>query len=160
MRLIAAICRSAVLVIAVLAFSANALFARIGETEQQIEARYGKGRFTLSIDYQLFYQSSGINIVVTFIDGVSQSEFFKNQDNSELSKNEIGLLLEVNAAGSKWIEDPNARLAGVQGWKLQSGGRHAAYSLAQRSLLIQTDIADKDFAEGQAEVAKEKLKGF
>jgi hypothetical protein len=98
-------------------------FARIGETEQQIEARYGRSSRTLSKGnepLQKLYRSSGLNIGVTYIDGVSQCEIFSKQDDSELSKNEIALLLEANAAGTKWIEHPTARLAGLQAWKLES----------------------------------------
>ena len=95
-------------------------FARIGETEQQMEKRYGKCTLTISTGnepLQKVYQSSGFNITVTYIDGVSQREIFTKQDgSSELTKNEIAILLEANTAGSKWIEDPTATsLAGMQG---------------------------------------------
>jgi hypothetical protein len=54
-------------------------FARIGETEQQIEARYGKSIRTLESGNQPLtkaYRSSDLSIAVTYIDGVSQSEMF------------------------------------------------------------------------------------
>src|ERR1700747_2481953 len=79
-------------------------FARIGETEQQIEARYGKSTLTVSTGnepLQKVYQSSGLNITVTYLGGVSQREIFTKQDGSELSKIEIAILLEANTAGSK-----------------------------------------------------------
>ena len=138
-------------------------FARIGETEQQIEVRYGKSIGTLSSGNELLrkaYRSTDLNIVVMYIDGVSQSEIFTKQDGSEFSKNEIAILLEANAAGSKWIEDPTARLVGMQGWKLEAGGRKAGYSESARGLLIQTEVADKVSAERKAEAENEKLKGF
>lgn len=110
-------------------------FARIGDTEQQIEARYGKATDTLSKGnepLQKLYRSSGLDIGVTYIDGVSQIESFRKEDQSALSKNEIALLLEANAAGSKWIEDPIASvLADLQVWKLESGGRKAVYKKSQ-----------------------------
>jgi hypothetical protein len=139
-------------------------FARIGETEQQIEKRYGKSTLTVSTGnepLQKGYQSSGLNITVTYLDGVSQREIFTKQDGSELSKNEIAILLEANAAGSKWIEDPTATsLAGVQGWKLESGGRTAAFSRDKTRLVITTDLVQKVFNQRKAEDEKEKLKGF
>ena len=139
-------------------------FARIGETEQQIEARYGKSTLTVSTGnepLQKVYQSSGLNITVTYLDGVSQREIFTKQDGSELSKNEIAILLEANAAGSKWIEDPTATaLAGMQGWKLESGGRTAAFSRDNTRLVITTDLVQKVFNQRKAEDEKEKLKGF
>jgi len=57
----------------------SAAFARIGETEQQIEARYGKSIVTFPSDNQPLtkaYESSGMNIIVMYIDGVSQREIF------------------------------------------------------------------------------------
>ena len=138
-------------------------FARIGETEQQIEARYGKSIGTLSSGNQPLkkaYQSSGMNIIVMYIDGVSQSEVFTKKDESEFSKNEIAILLDANAAGSKWIEDPKARLVGMHGWNLEAGGRTAGYSESARGLLIQTEVADKVSAQREGEAEKEKLKGF
>ena len=139
-------------------------FARIGETEQQIEARYGKATDTLSKGnepLQKLYRSSGLDIGVTYIDGVSQIESFRKEDRSALSKNEIALLLEANAAGSKWIEDPIASVvADLQVWKLESGGRKAVYKKSQGGLLILTDLADKVSAQRKAEAEKEKLNGF
>jgi hypothetical protein len=139
-------------------------FARIGETEQQIEKRYGKSTLTVSTGnepLQKVYQSSGLNITVTYLDGVSQREIFTKQDGSELSKNEIAILLEANTAGSKWIEDPTATsLAGMQGWKLESGGRTAAFSRDKTRLVITTDLVQKVFNQRKAEDEKEKLKGF
>jgi hypothetical protein len=139
-------------------------FARIGETEQQIEKRYGKSTLTVSTGnepLQKVYQSSGLNITVTYLDGVSQREIFTKQDGSELSKNEIAILLEANTAGSKWIEDPTATsLAGMQGWKLESGGRTAAFSRDKTRLVITTDLVQKVFNQCKAEDEKEKLKGF
>lgn len=141
----------------------SAAFARIGETEQQIEARYGKATHTLSKGnepLQKLYRSSGLDIGVTYIDGVSQIESFRKEDQSALSKNEIALLLEANAAGSKWIEDPTASVLGLQVWKLESGGRKAVYKKSEGGLLILTDLADKVSAQRKAEAEKEKLKGF
>jgi hypothetical protein len=140
-------------------------FARIGETEQQIEARYGKSIRTLESGNQPLtkaYRSSDLSIAVTYIDGVSQSEMFCKQDGSELSSNEIAVLLEANVAGSKWIEDPTIPVVLGKQWKLESGGRTAAFSRGQNGsgLLISTDLADRVLRERKAEAEKEKLKGF
>jgi hypothetical protein len=148
-------------IIALLLCCCASAFARIGDTEQQIEARYGKTIGTLSrgnSPLQKVYRSSGLEIVVTYVDGVSQIELFVKEDKSGLSENEIGVLLEANAASSKWIEDPSARLAGMQGWKLESGGRMAGY--AHSALMISTDLADKVTDQRKAEAEKEKLKRF
>jgi hypothetical protein len=147
------------LIIVVLVSASVSAFARIGDTKQQIEARYGKSIGTLSMGDE-HYRSSGLDITVAYIDGVSQSEFFMKQDGSELSENEIAVLLEANVGGSKWIEDPSARLTGNLGWKLESGGRIAGYSHRSKALMIVADLAAKVFTQRKAAAAKEKLKGF
>jgi hypothetical protein len=64
-------------------------FARNGETEQQIEVRHGKTVRTLSRGnepLQKLYRSPGVDIGVTYIDGVRQSELFTKHDKSEFIK--------------------------------------------------------------------------
>jgi len=56
----------------------NALFARVGETEEQIDHRYGKprGRWDDYLGYKKLYRWHGFEVMVTFLDGVSQREMF------------------------------------------------------------------------------------
>lgn len=58
--------------------SANALFARIGETEAQIDRHYGKpgGRWDDYLGYRKLYHWHGFEVIVTFLDGVSRREMF------------------------------------------------------------------------------------
>ena len=58
--------------------SAHALFAKIGETEAQIDHRYGKpaGRWDDYLGYKKLYRWHGFEVMVTFLDGVSQREMF------------------------------------------------------------------------------------
>jgi hypothetical protein len=58
--------------------AANALFAKIGETEAQTDDRYGKpaGRWDDYLGYKKLYRWHGFEVMVTFLDGVSQREMF------------------------------------------------------------------------------------
>jgi len=53
-------------------------FGRIGENEAQIDHRYGKpaGKWDDYIGYRKLYHWHGLDIMVTFTDGVSQREMF------------------------------------------------------------------------------------
>lgn len=58
--------------------AANALFAKISETEEQTDHRYGKpaGRWDDYLGYKKLYRWHGFEVMVTFLDGVSQREMF------------------------------------------------------------------------------------
>ena len=52
--------------------------ARIGETEAQSDHRYGKpaGKWDDYVGYRKLYHWHGFDVMVTFVDGVSQREIF------------------------------------------------------------------------------------
>jgi hypothetical protein len=57
---------------------ASSTRARVGETESQIDDRYGKpaGRWDDYLGYKKLYRWHGFDVMVTFTDGVSQREMF------------------------------------------------------------------------------------
>lgn len=78
-------------------------YARLGETEAQIEARYGK---VISVkagdttrDTKNAYYHNGIYITVVFLDGKSSCEGYCK---AYLSSTEIQALLDVNSLGHTW----------------------------------------------------------
>ena len=62
-----------------LVLSANNSFARIGEAEAQVDHRFGKpaGKWDDYVGYKKLYHWHGWNVMVTFLDGVSQREMFE-----------------------------------------------------------------------------------
>jgi hypothetical protein len=60
----------------------NLTFARVGETETQCDRRYGKpaGKWDDYIGYRKLYHWHGFDVLVTFVDGVSQREMFNKID--------------------------------------------------------------------------------
>ncbi len=107
-----------------LLLTASSAPARIGETEAQIEKRYGKAVFTFSHGSELprkGYIASGFRITVTYIDGVSQAEDYHKPDEAKLSQTEIDTLLAANASGSTWTEQQTPVVL-LRRWTLNSGG--------------------------------------
>ena len=91
-----ACCMSALLLCGVTAF------ARIGETEAQIEKRYGKPTSSSPSTKGYFYND--FFIIVTFDNGVSGIETYEKRNRAPLSDVEIESLLEANGGGTKWQE--------------------------------------------------------
>ncbi len=87
--------------------AANA-FARIGEDEQQIKARFGEPGKDLGAHgeiHELGYVGGGFLILVDFVNGISQREGFTKPDTSPLTDQNIKDILSMSAAeGTTWQE--------------------------------------------------------
>ena len=83
-------------------------FARIGEDEKQIEARYGKAGKDLGTHgevHEVGYAAGGFMVLVDFVSGISQREGFANPDTSALTAGAIQQILAMSAAeGTRWQE--------------------------------------------------------
>ena len=134
-----------------LCFALNIAFARLGETEEQIEARYGKPqKSVISYGHMVeTYEVNGFSIMVSFMDGKSASEMYSKSDKTKLSDAELQKLLEVNALGSRWILDPTSRFEAE--WKLENG---AATAL---SLGICLTISSKEYHKFFSDVKKKQM---
>jgi hypothetical protein len=95
--------------------------ARIGETEAQIEARYGKPA-EISDKDKLFktalYHFGGMEVFV-FISrstGLSELEEFNKASGEKFSDNEIALIMQANAAGKTWKLVEDADFTKKQWW--------------------------------------------
>jgi hypothetical protein len=87
-------------------WKATPVQARLGETPERVEARYGvpvKVENGMSArDFQCTYKHGGITIVVHFLDEKSQDECFANDNGDPIAADELQRLLEVNRRGGKW----------------------------------------------------------
>jgi hypothetical protein len=108
--------------------------ARLGETPDQLVARYGQ---PLSVDDQkaqgdkvaaskVAFQKGGFEIDVTLSNGVSAAESFKKLNNEPFTLDEIQYLLNVNQQGHAW-EAPDK----VEGEKIWGRDDAAAAKLSQ-----------------------------
>jgi len=84
--------------------------ARLGETADQLVARYGqplketdqKGEGDKIALADVVFQKGGFQIEVSLVDGISVSETFNKVNGDSLSLGEIRTLLNVNSQGYGW----------------------------------------------------------
>lgn len=82
------------------------LHARLGESPDRIQARYGtpikveNGQY--SRDFCFTYKHEGFIIVVCFLDDKSQCERYSNENGEPLAEEEIQNLMEINVRGGRW----------------------------------------------------------
>ena len=97
-----------------LAFVCSALSvqAGIGETKQQVEARYGKPLKTETDkliggigDSQLTYKWNDYFVWVTYVGGLSEHEVISREDDKRILIPEIEELLKVHGGGFKRVKD-------------------------------------------------------
>jgi hypothetical protein len=88
--------------IAALVLCGASAFGRIGETEAQIEKRYGKPTPSSSSTKAYFHRD--LLIIVAFDNGVSGIETYEKRDGTSMSAAEIRQLLDANGDGTKWQE--------------------------------------------------------
>jgi len=114
-----------------------ALFANIGETEAQIEARYGKqiGQWTESVGFRKAYSSNGLTILVYYLNNVAQMEKFQKNENGNFSGDELEGILETQSG----FNDGRAEdeFSGIIRWRHRDGYEcMAVYSLMTRELVV------------------------
>lgn len=150
-------------------------FARIGETDKQIEARYGKPTWKEAAPFARrrgipgsteFYQAAGIKIVVTFIDGISESESYTKVSGEKLESSEVETILAANAGQKKWLKVEAGHpfyTTGNDRWllgEISPDATLADFDLLNGHLLIcSKKFFDASHAASKA-AADAKLKGF
>jgi hypothetical protein len=147
----------------IVGISANAN-ARLGETADQLVARYGQplseadqknGGDKIALANVVF-QKGGFEIDVTITNGVSVAEIFKKLNGSPIITNEARFLLTANAQGHEW-EAPRT----VEGGKIWTRDDSATALLSHDGSMT---IRSKDLVVEEAAAKKmEKtpsLQGF
>jgi hypothetical protein len=93
--------------------------ARIGESIQQIESRYGSGErvphlmvFGAPAEDEKVYLSNGMHIMVLFVGGKSVAKIFITSDKTPLSDADVSTFLNAKEAGSweKTKSSPGSKL--------------------------------------------------
>ena len=100
------------------ACSAN---ARLGETTEQVETRYGKPlkTFTVKEGMSSIYETNGFKIVVQFRNKKSSAEKYSHKDR-KLYWNEIDAFLQAHSDGKKWIESDTQESI-IRRWHREGG---------------------------------------
>jgi len=102
--------RIALLTLVFTVTTACGAFARIGETPDQLVARYGQplketdqkaegAKISLA---QVTFQKGGYQIDVTIVGGLSVQEIFKKLNGQSITTDEAQILLNANAEGMNW----------------------------------------------------------
>jgi hypothetical protein len=131
-----------------LMMSASA-FACIGETEAQIEKRYGKpGEVDTKtpVGKVVTYQSNGCSINVVFVDGISQAENIRKDKGAPFSADEIKILLENNGAGRQW-DQVREEDQSKQEWWRSDEEVHANYFRVDNRFFITSKKYETDLTE-------------
>jgi hypothetical protein len=120
--------------------------ARIGETEAQIQLRYGEALSVMSpqpgIGLTKCYRSNPFLVSVTFLNGRSIREMIVRRDQSKMGEAEIQSFLEPSGSESPGVQHmtgPTTIIAGVRQWRsLDQPARVAFYDSQTRALFITT----------------------
>jgi hypothetical protein len=116
--------------ITALAFFGATAFARIGETEAQIEKRYGRSISGSGLTKGYFYKA--FFIIVTFDNRVSAIEAYEKRTGGLMSAAEIRTLLEANGGGAKWQKSAESDFE----LRYEAKSRSAEYNAVTNTLTI------------------------
>jgi hypothetical protein len=87
--------------------------ARIGQTEEQVSALFGKSIDAGTPDEEgvttnMYKSPSGEYLaLVQFLKGHSIAEAYSRVDSGKLSEKEMSIFLQGNSGGKEWIKDPH-----------------------------------------------------
>jgi hypothetical protein len=119
MKSLATLCAAAVFALTIPAH------ARIGETEKEVEARYGapvqKPKKESGREKERTYRFKDLEITVIFLDRKSQHEDITKLDGGKFGSDEIEAFLKDNSGGAEWKKKSEAE------WELPSGTVSATY---------------------------------
>jgi len=104
-------------------------FARLGNTEDQVSALFGKpidpGKpDSDGITTNMYKNPTGEYLaVVQFLKGHSVAEAYSRVDSRKLSEKELSIFLEGNSAAKEWKKDPGGKFA----WERSDHHASASY---------------------------------
>ena len=125
------------LALLVFSVSGTPAWARIGENEAQISARYGASIGdipTATFGSVRGYMIPGVLVGVKLVDGMSQMEMISKTDQSDMSATEIEVFLRSHGADIKWNPDPFK--PNWKRWRTHEGSLVAVYDTARHFLYI------------------------
>jgi hypothetical protein len=144
-----------------LSVSASA-FARIGETTEQVDKRYGAPLLetTKNNGESRRYSFRGFTILVTFERGISQCEVYQKKDTSRMTEAEIKGLLGANAGGSPWRDDAEEG-SDLYLYRSKDGrSRIAIYNLLGHDLMVTSKAFLDHHANIKNSADRQKMEGF
>jgi hypothetical protein len=150
--------------------------ARLFETVEQIESRYGKPIKPIKPEYTAtsasLYETNGFRIIVGFYKDSSCYEQFQKPDPEnpktplEISETERAALIQANCPGCSWhghaqeTFSPDGRSYYLSTYKLSNEFVTAVYDGDKKLFTIRSLIIDTLNAESEKKRQQENLKGF
>ncbi|MEO8438874.1 MAG: hypothetical protein ABI540_01510 [Spartobacteria bacterium] len=135
-------------ILATLLLLSGPVQARIGETEEQVRAHYGKPVALLASHdadsgVTKCYTSNGYLIAVTYLENESVREIVTKADNSKITQGELRKLLGTRASGATWnlqeLGETSSETVGIQQWRsTDERARVAIYDSKTRTLFLTT----------------------
>ena len=120
-----------ILAAAIIIVLGNQAVARLGNTEDQVNALMGKPTDpgkpdSDGITTNMYKNPTGEYIaVVQFLKGHTVAEAYSRVDRHKLSEKELSIFLEGNSAGNKWEKKPGKKAA----WIRSDHRAHASYEI-------------------------------
>jgi hypothetical protein len=153
------------LIFSILASLTCPAFARLGETPEQCNARYGE---PVSIDKdkkEITYQKAGLLVLITFWNGSAQYIIIGKSERDaidrpvKMSDAEIETIVQANAGDQK--TKPGSE-GGVldKAWETLDGKRIALYMFDSNVLVLSTKAYALEKQRLKAETEKKNLEGF
>jgi len=146
-----------------LAGLASHAFGCLGDSEEDLDKRYGKqvktGTSHLPGVTIRGYFANGFLVVVGVLNGKSAYEMYSKKDHKKITPQEVGALMNANASGKTWSVD-NRAPAGTARWVLEDGAVVAEWekeSGAQLTVMTK-EAADLEKADTPKKKEPEKPK--
>jgi hypothetical protein len=102
-----------ILAVAIVIVLSSQAFARLGQTEEQVNALFGKPIDPGTPDREgvttnMYKNPTGeYHALVQFLKGHSIAEAYSRVDGGKLSEKEMSAFLQGNSGGKEWIKDPS-----------------------------------------------------
>ncbi len=155
--------RAAPITILLILLSVAPIYARIGETEAQIQKRYGKCLKVIgdsSVQRAMIYTANGYLILVVYLDGTSESEVFRKENGAPFSSDEVRLLLQNNSGGKTWTDMTKKGVTDIQEWWRDDTKLTAVHELLANRILFRSEKFMQRAAAISKDEATRKMKGF
>ncbi len=130
------------LILLALAVGIRCAQARLGESEKQCDARYGTAVSSdvdplLGEQKSLLFKKNGFLVRITFLSNRAGSIRYEKEDRTQLTGDQIKLLLQFNASNANWRQTLTEK-DGVLGWDREDGKAEATASVDRKFLVIAT----------------------
>jgi hypothetical protein len=154
--------RTAALVTLLALLAAGRVDARLGESQAEIEKRYGppfrKLKFQKPIEKRFSYRFSGYAIEVSFIEDRSVLELIERDDRGFFADDEVAAFLRANEVGLSWRREESENTERV--YRRADGKAVARLNAYMTKFMIATSDSGTPSEKRDGKVSRKSLEGF